>query len=63
MQTYNKLVRDKIPDRIIAKGEECLFRTATEDEYRAKLQEKFLEEWSEYKESESPEELADMRCI
>lgn len=49
-----------MPDRIIAKGEECLFHTATEDEYRAKLREKFLEEWQEYLENGSSEELADI---
>lgn len=60
MQTYNKLVRDNMPDRIIAKGEECLFHTATEEEYRAKLREKFLEEWQEYLVSGSSDELADI---
>lgn len=60
MQTYNKLVRDNMPDRIIAKGEECLFHTATEEEYRTKLREKFLEEWQEYLVSESSDELADI---
>lgn len=57
MQIYNKLVRDKMPDRIIAKGEECLFHTATEEEYREKLGEKFLEEWNEYLASDSLEKL------
>lgn len=60
MQTYNKLVRDNMPDRIIAKGEECLFHTATEEEYRTKLREKFLEEWQEYLENGSSDELADI---
>ncbi len=60
MQTYNKLVRDNMPDRIIAKGEECLFHTATEEEYRTKLREKFLEEWEEYLASGSSDELADI---
>jgi predicted house-cleaning noncanonical NTP pyrophosphatase (MazG superfamily) len=60
MQTYNKLVRDKIPDRIAAKGEECLFHVATQEEYCEKLQEKFFEEWKEYLESKSSDELADI---
>ena len=60
MQIYNKLVRDKIPDRILAKGEECLFHVATDEEYREKLPEKFLEEWREYLESKSSDELADI---
>ncbi len=49
-----------MPDRIIAKGEECLFHIATEDEYREKLREKFLEEWDEYRKSGSSDELADI---
>lgn len=60
MQIYNKLVRDNMPDRIIAKGEECLFHTATEEEYRTKLREKFLEEWQEYLANGSSDELADI---
>lgn len=60
MQIYNKLVRDNMPDRIIAKGEECLFHTATEEEYRTKLREKLLEEWQEYLENGSSDELADI---
>ena len=49
-----------MPDHIIAKGEECLFHTATEEEYRKKLREKFLEEWQEYLASGSSDELADI---
>jgi predicted house-cleaning noncanonical NTP pyrophosphatase (MazG superfamily) len=60
MQDYHKLVRDNVPDRILAKGEECFFHTATEEEYRTKLREKFLEEWQEYLVSGSSDELADI---
>lgn len=60
MQTYNKLVRDNVPERIAAKGEAYAAYIATEQEYREKLQEKFLEEWNEFLVSKSPEELADI---
>jgi len=60
MHLYNKLVRDRIPERILAKGEACEFHIATEEEYREKVREKLSEEVQEYLASESPDELADV---
>ena len=60
MKTYNKLVRDKIPDIISAQGKSCDFRMLTDTEYLEALNAKLDEELAEYHESGSVEELADL---
>lgn len=57
---YDKLVRDRIPDIIRAKGTEPVVRLASAEEYQLKLREKLQEEVNEYLQSGSPEELADI---
>lgn len=57
---YNKLVRDRIPEIIRAKGKEPITHIADGAEYAEKLREKLLEEVNEYRESHAPEELADI---
>ena len=57
---YNKLVRDKIPQIIATSGKKCTTEVLTEDVYLQKLDEKLNEELSEYQESKSLEELADL---
>ena len=57
---YRKLVRDKIPEVLEAKGVKGKFRTADHDEYEIELLEKLREEVLEFKNAKSVEELADL---
>ena len=58
--TYNKLVRDKIPEILKESGHKTSTHTAVDAEYTVKLNEKLKEEVEEYLESEKNEELADI---
>lgn len=60
MKTYNKLVRDRIPEIIEASGHKCETRVLSDDEYLMELKNKLQEEVNEYLESDSVEELADI---
>ena len=59
-KVYNKLVRDKIPEIIEASGKTCTVETLTDEKFIAMLDAKLTEELSEYQESKSLEELADL---
>ncbi len=64
MQSYNKLVRDRIPEIIAADGDRYEIRILEEKEYIQALEEKALEEFQEYREAKEGEseleELADL---
>lgn len=57
---YNKLVRDKIPEIILAQGEKPVTRVLEDAEYLACLEQKLREETAEYLESGKLDELADI---
>lgn len=59
-KTYHKLVRDRIPEIIKASGKTCKTSVLSEEAYLQMLEEKLGEELAEYRESKSPEELADL---
>ena len=63
-RTYNKLVRDRIPEIIEGNGEKPITRILGEDEYKIELETKLNEEYHEVLGSttseERIEELADM---
>ena len=61
--SYNKLVRDKIPDIIRSNGEEPITRILSEEEYKLELEKKLQEELNETLQAtgnDRIEELADM---
>lgn len=60
MKVYNKLVRDKIPEIIIADNCTPTTKILSNEEYLKELNTKLKEELEEYLESGSVEELADM---
>lgn len=63
-KTFNKLVRDNIPDKIRSNGEECVTRKLSDEEYKIELYKKLLEETKEVINSknshETIEESADV---
>lgn len=60
MESYNKLVRDKIPEILDEKGVSYEKRIASPEEYKAELIKKLGEEIQEFSEAGDLEELADV---
>lgn len=60
LQTYHKLVRDRIPEIIENDGKKCVCETLSDEDYISLLEQKLNEELAEYQESKSLEELADL---
>ncbi len=60
VKSYHKLIRDKIPEIIERSGKICRTEILDDADYLKLLDEKLTEELSEYQESKSLEELADL---
>ena len=58
--TYNKLVRDRIPEIIEGSGKSCNLEVLGEDEYLRAIDAKLDEELAEYHRERNIEELADL---
>lgn len=58
--TYNKLVRDRIPEIIEASGKTCVTEVLSDEEYLKMLDAKLDEELAEYRKDQNIEELADL---
>ena len=58
--SYDKLVRDRIPEIIAASGKQCTTETLSEEQYLKKLDAKLDEELAEYHQDPNIEELADL---
>ncbi len=59
--TYNKLVRDRIPEEINKEpGKKCKYRILNDEEYLRELNKKIIEEANEFVEENSIEELGDL---
>ncbi|MCK4997611.1 nucleoside triphosphate pyrophosphohydrolase [Candidatus Pacearchaeota archaeon] len=57
---YDKLIRDRIPEKIESNGSTYKLHVANDKEYWSKLQSKIGEEVNEFLEDPSVEELADI---
>lgn len=60
LKTYNKLVRDRIPEIIKADGKDFDTHIASKEEYTEMLEKKLNEEVNEYLEDKNIKELADL---
>lgn len=60
IKTYNKLVRDRIPEIIRKAGKSCTTEVLSDEDYLHMIDAKLDEELAEYHESGSIEELADL---
>ena len=58
--TYNKLVRDLIPQIIEKSGKRAVCDTLSEEAYLEMLDKKLVEEMNEYQTDKNLEELADI---
>lgn len=59
-KTYNKLVRDRIPEIIETSGKSCTTDILSESDYIRMLDTKLDEELAEYHKDQNIEELADL---
>ena len=60
VKTYNKLVRDRIPEIIEASGKSCSTEILSAEDYLHMVDAKLDEELTEYHKDQNIEELADL---
>ena len=60
IKTYNKLVRDRIPEIIEASGKTCVIEILSDEDYLRMVDAKLDEELAEYHKDQNIEELADL---
>lgn len=60
LKEYNKAIRDRIPEIIKKSGKTCTVKQLNNPEFLSALENKLMEEITEYYESRSVEELADL---
>ncbi len=60
VKTYNKLVRDRIPEIIEASGKSCSTEILSAEDYLHMVDAKLDEELAEYHKDQNIEELADL---
>ena len=60
VKTYNKLVRDHIPEIIVESGAECKTEILSDEKYLEMIDAKLDEELAEYHKDQNIEELADL---
>lgn len=60
IKTYNKLVRDRIPEIIENAGNKCVIETLSDEMYLKMIDAKLDEELAEYHKDQNIEELADL---
>ena len=60
IKTYNKLVRDRIPEIIEASGNTCVTEILSDEDYLRMVDAKLDEELAEYHKDQNIEELADL---
>lgn len=59
-KTYNKLVRDRIPEIIEGTGKRCTVEVLSDEDYLRMVDAKLDEELAEYHKDQNIEELADL---
>lgn len=62
-ESYDKLVRDEIPEIIRSDGDESVTHVVEGEAYRERLHDKLDEEVAEFHESNDVEELADVLAV
>jgi predicted house-cleaning noncanonical NTP pyrophosphatase (MazG superfamily) len=60
MTTFNKAIRDKIPEIIQQDGHTCNVQVISDEKFLLEIEKKLSEEVTEYQNNKTPEELVDI---